>query len=173
MTIDNGDIKDIQDPPHTVKPKRKIQSKNPDKRSHGHRYSLTQRIAVKALAESGVSPTAIARTENIDRSTVYSIMKNRKIEVLAQHQVNAIKRSLIGLAYANAYRAQEKITENKLDAMNAYQLSLISSINVDKARLGENLSTENISHRGLNETLAEDRQRILDKISGLGGGEIV
>ena len=134
-----------------------------DKKVHGKRYSLARRLAIKARYEAGESPSLIAREEGVDPSTVYDVMKNKKIAILASKQVEEIKKSLVGAKYANAYRAQEKITDSKLDAMNAYQLTLISSINVDKARLMENLSTENIAHRGIVDTAATEIQKLRDK----------
>lgn len=151
--------------PIQPKPKRNI--KPYDKKVHGKRYTLAHKLAIKALVDSGQSPTELARQEGIDRSTVYSVMRSKVIGLLAPEQVTEIKKSLIGAKYGNAYRAQEKITDEKLDAMNAYQLTLISSINVDKARLMENLSTENVSHRGLNDVLEADRQRALERIKQL------
>lgn len=143
------------------KPKR-----NYDKKVHGKRYTLARKLAVKSLLNSGMSPTEIERTEGIDRSTVYSVMKDKKIALLAPKQVDEIKRSLIGAQYGNAYRAQEKISDEKLQAMNAYQLSLISSINIDKARLMENLSTENVAHRGYVETASDYLGKMKDKFGG-------
>lgn len=143
-------------------------SKSYDKKVHGNRYSLARKLAVKARIELGDSPTEVANEEGMDRSTVYSVMKSKEISLISPKQVEAIKKSLIGAKYGNAYRAQEKITDEKLDAMNAYQLTLISSINVDKARLMENLSTENISHRGFINDLNEEKDKILERIKQLG-----
>jgi DNA-binding CsgD family transcriptional regulator len=116
-----------------------------NKKSHGNRYSLTKKLAIKALAESGVTPSEIAREEGIGRQTVYDIMKNERIKCLDPKIVGSLKDSLKGYVYANAYRAQNKITEQKLDDMNAYQLTMISAVNIDKGRLMENMSTSNIS----------------------------
>lgn len=141
---------------------------NPDdKKKHGKRYSLARKLAIKSLLNAGISPTDICRQEGVDRSTVYSVMNSKKIEILSSKQVDEIKRSLIGAQYGNAFRAQEKITDTKLDSMNAYQLSLISSINIDKARLMENLSTSNVSHRGLLDGLAEEKDKIIEKLKEL------
>lgn len=163
-------IMDKTDSPNTIPPKKP--RKQYDKKIHGNRYTLARKLAVKARIELGHSPTEIANDEGMDRSTVYNVMQSKTIGLLAPKQVDEIKKSLIGMKYGNAFRAQEKITDSKLDAMNAYQLTLISSINVDKARLMENLSTENVSHRGLTENLEADRLRIMEKLQSLSGESV-
>lgn len=144
--------------PIPAKPKRQY-----NKKVHGNRYSLARKLAIKSLVQSGMSPTQIERQEGVDRSTVYDVMKDKKIAILASKQVDEVKRSLIGYQYGNAFRAQEKITDDKLGAMNAYQLSLISSINIDKARLMENLSTENVAHRGYIESANDHLSKLKEK----------
>ena len=136
-------------------------------KNSGKRYSPAQKLAVKALLAAGKTPTEIERSEKMDRSTVYDVMKDHRVDILPPKVIDDIKRSLIGSQYGNAHRAQLKITDAKLDAMNAYQLSLITSINVDKARLMENLSTENISHRGVMESIDAERQKLIDKMNAL------
>lgn len=147
---------------NSSKPKR-------DTKIYGKRYTLTQKLAVKALLESGRTPTEIQRSENVDRSTVYNVMQDKRIELLAQGQVDRIKASLVGMTYGNAYRAQQAITDEKLSNSNALQLTTISAINIEKGRLMENLSTENVSFRGVATSIDEDRQKLMKRLDDLEG----
>lgn len=140
-----------------------------DKKVHGKRYTLTQKLAVRALLKAGKTPTEIEREEKIDRSTVYEMMKDHRIAILPDKIVQDIKRSLIGYQYGNAFRSQLKITDSKLDEMNAYQLSLISSINIDKARLMSNESTANVLHGNVINSLEGDRESLMKRMNDLLG----
>jgi transposase-like protein len=138
-----------------------------EKQSHGKRYSLARKLAIKARVESGESVSTIAREEQIGRRTVYDVMRDARVKLLDKNQVSSIKRSLIGDTYSNAWRAQQKITDAKLDASSALQLMTISAIGIDKGRLMEGLSTENVSHRGVVENIDNDRRKLMDEITKL------
>ena len=138
-----------------------------DKSAHGKRYTLTQKLAVKALLDTGMSPTQIQRQEKMDKSTVYNVMKDQRIDLLAKSQVDSIKNSLIGLTYANAYRAQSAITDEKLESSSFLQLMTGSAIGIEKGRLMENLSTDNVSFRGISQSIDEDRQKIMSRFKDL------
>jgi len=140
-----------------------------NKKVHGKRYTHTQKLAVKALLESGKTPTEIQREEKIDRSTVYNVMRDQRINLLAKQQVDAIKNALVGLTYANAYRAQGAITEEKLENSSFLQLMTGSAIGIEKGRLMENLSTDNVSFRGISQNIEEDRAKLMSKLNDILG----
>lgn len=140
-------------------------SDNP--KPHGRRYSLARKLAVKARVDAGETPYRVAKDEGMDSSTVYDVIKDKRIQILDKSQVGKVKTSLIGYTYGNAWRAQNKISEAKLEAMNALQLMTISAIGIDKGRLMEGLSTENVSHRGVVENIDADRRKLMDEITKL------
>jgi hypothetical protein len=139
--------------------------RNYDKKVHGKRYSPARKLAVRALAETGMSFTEIAKQEGMSRPNVYSVMKDQKISLLAKQQVDAIKNSLVGMTYANAHRAQDAITDEKLANSSALQLMTVSAIGIEKGRLMENLSTDNVSFRGVSQSIDEDRAKIMARFS--------
>jgi hypothetical protein len=131
----------------------------------GNRYTNAQKIAIKSLHQAGLNPSEISRSEHIARSTVYQIIQNEKIEIIAQDQVDKVKRSLQGMMLGNAYRSQNKISDEKLDDMNAYQLTMISAINVDKATLMDNRKDSN--HQNIIDvanTKMDDIQKRLEEL---------
>jgi hypothetical protein len=140
---------------------------NYNKKVHGKRYTYAQKLAVKALLESGKSPTQIQREEGMDKSTVYNVMRDKRISLLAKQQVDFIKNSLVGMTYANAYRAQDSITDEKLSQSSALQLMTLSAIGIEKGRLMENLSTDNVSFRGVSQSIDEDRAKIMKRFENI------
>lgn len=138
-----------------------------NKKVHGNRYSPARKIAVKALAETGMSVTDIARQEGMSRPSVYNVIRDSKFELLPKSKVDMIKNALVGNTYANAYRAQDAITDEKLSNSSALQLMTISAIGIEKGRLMENLSTDNVSFRGISQSIDEDRAKIMARFNDL------
>lgn len=119
------------------------------RRKHkARRYTEPEKLAIAALLKSGKSIAAIARENKIPPSSIYNVKANKKYEILEASKVEEIKRSLVGMTYANAHRAQSFITDDKLNQASALQLMTISAIGIDKGRLMEGLSTENIAKLG-------------------------
>ena len=96
-------------------------------------------------------------------------MRDQRINLLAKQQVDAIKNALVGLTYANAYRAQGAITEEKLENSSFLQLMTGSAIGIEKGRLMENLSTDNVSFRGISQNIEEDRAKLMSKLNDILG----
>jgi len=133
----------------------------------GNRYTTARKLAIRALAESGMTPTQIQRSEGIDRSTVYDVMKDDRYKIFRKEEVDKMKTALIGGNYHISHRAQSAITDEKLTNSSALQLMTIAAIGIDKGRLMENLSTENVAFRGLNQSIDEDRKKIMDRLNNL------
>lgn len=176
----NKHVIDLSNPPKEVKqdlnqpiaPKPTKLKKEPikriyDKKVHGKRYTFAQKLAVRSLLQAGMSPSEIQKEEGMDASTVYNVMKDKRVEILAQKQVEEIKRSLVGMTYGNSFRAQQAITDEKLSNSSALQLMTISAIGIDKGRLMEGLSTENVSFRGVAASVEDDRQKLMKRIEAL------
>lgn len=153
----------------TSQPQQSTPKPTYNKKVHGNRYTVARKLAVKALLESGKSPTQIAKSEGIHRTTVYDVMKDKKFELLSSEQVHKIKSSLVGNTYANAFRAQDAISDEKLSQSSALQLMTISAIGIEKGRLMENLSTDNVSFRGISQSIDDDRAKIMKRMAEING----
>jgi len=153
----------------TSQPQQSTPKPTYNKKVHGNRYTVARKLAVRALAESGMSITKIAKQEGMSRPNVYSVMKDKSFELLPKSKVDAIKNALVGMTYANAHRAQDAISDEKLSQSSALQLMTISAIGIEKGRLMENLSTDNVSFRGVTQSIEDDRAKVMKRIAELNG----
>ncbi len=138
-----------------------------NKKVHGKRYTTARKLAVRALAETGMSVSEIARQEGMARPSVYNVIRDSKFELLPKSKVDMIKNALVGNTYANAYRAQDAITDEKLTQSSALQLMTISAIGIEKGRLMEGMSTDNVAFRGVTQSIEEDRAKIMARFEDL------
>lgn len=137
------------------------------KSKHGKRYSLASKLGVAAMAQAGFSRHEIAASSDMAPSTVYSVTTDKRFKILQSSEVEAIKRSLLGLTYQTGLRAEMAISDEKLAASSALQLKTISAISIDKGRLMSGESTSNLSHGGFIGSLDIDRQKLMDRLSAL------
>ena len=144
-----------------------VPHKNPNKKSCGNRLKPIQKLAINALLKTGHTPTEISRLNGVDRTTVYNVMRDPRFRVLPSQEVNEIKKSLTGMTYKTAIQAEMTIDQEKLDKSSALQLMTIAAIGIEKGRLMENLSTENIAHGNVMQSIENDRVKIMDKIKAL------
>jgi hypothetical protein len=139
--------------------------------------STGRKFAIRAMWENGMSQKQIAILEGVSLSTVNLITKDDALKELDQNYVNRTKRLLSSRFYVMADKAIDKAGENKrLDKMNSYQLAMIGAVSVDKARLMDGMSTENVSVRSLNDHIVSSqneldtlKQAIMSKIDGKHG----
>lgn len=108
----------------------------PPKRSfpkRGKRLSQDQRIAIKAraLIDPELSHSDIARANGVHPSTVMRIVEDAKLSVLAAAELEAAKRGLASKALITSLRAQNAITDEKLENSSAVQLAVVSKINTE------------------------------------------
>jgi|GEM_PF-6798969 len=133
-------------PPNEINPEPKLKRRNRllsyKKKDSGKRYTPVEKLAVAAMLKAGKTPTEIERESGIDRSTVYDVKKDKRYQIIDDKKLDDIKRSLLGMTFQTAHRAQEKITDDKLDASSALQLMTISAIGIDKGRLMSDMATQ-------------------------------
>ena len=113
-----------------------------NRKNTGKRYNHLEKLSVAALLKAGKSKAEISRETGVNPATIYNVEKDKKYTILEASKVDDIKRSLVGMTYAQAHRAQEFISDEKLQNSSALQLMTISAIGIDKGRLMEGLSTE-------------------------------
>jgi hypothetical protein len=145
------------------KPKR-----NYDKKVHGKRYNLATKIAIAAMQGTGLSATQAAAATGAHISTISRAWDNPELAELTPQVVQKTKSGLGGLFYKRALGSLLELTHEKLRESSALQLATTAGIMVDKARLMEGLSTENVSFRGVTEAIESDREKLMKRIEELG-----
>jgi len=134
-------IEPTKEPKKPLKAAKKRQIRYRPK-NRGQRYTPIEKLSVAALLKAGKKPAEISRELGISKPTIYNVKRDEKYQIIEQSKVDDIKRSLIGMTYSQAHRAQSFISDEKLEASSALQLMTISAIGIDKGRLMEGLATE-------------------------------
>jgi hypothetical protein len=118
------------------------------------RLTTGRKIAIKAMLDSGFPERQIAALENVSPATVNNIRHDPELQDLSPSIVEKTKSMLASRAYVMADRSISKAAEeDRLDKMNSYQLTVMGSIMIDKARLMEGMSTENLALHSVSEHL--------------------
>ena len=89
-----------------------------------------KQVAVYALHNSGYSYPKISKALDISCPTVGYILKQIPADL---GEVDRYKKQLIAYQYSVSQRSINRITDEKLDQMNALQLMTINAIGIDKA----------------------------------------
>lgn len=140
-----------------------------NKAVHGKRLSPSHKLAIKAEAiVTGDSVNAIAVRNQLHPDTVKAIIEDSRVAVLKPDQLDILKASMIGSWHLTGKRALSAITDDKLEQASALQLATVAGISTDKARLMEDKSTSNVSHRGVIEHIDGDREQLMNKLQALG-----
>ena len=140
-----------------------------DKKVHGKRLKLTDKVAVMAMKESGMTATETAKAAGVHVSTITRAWENPELADLSPSSVRAIKTGLGGLFYKRALQSSLAISAEKLSQSSALQLATVAGIMTEKGRLMEGLSTDNVSFRGISASIEEDRAKIMAKLKELDG----
>lgn len=150
----------LVDMPNAKRQPKAEHSHMPEPRSY-LRMSTGRKFAIRAMLESGLSQSKIAALEGISKSTVHDIAHDPEIAELDPKIVGKTKAMMAGRAYLFADRAISKAgEEDRMDKMNSYQLTVMGSIMIDKARLLDGLSTDNIALHNVSEQLQSGAREI-------------
>src|ERR1700674_2523318 len=68
-----------------------------DKKVHGKRYTIAQKLAIKALQNVGLSAHQAQPIAGADRSTIMRIWEDKELDDLSPAVVNKVKNGLSGL----------------------------------------------------------------------------
>jgi len=142
--------------------------RNYDKKVHGKRYTIGQKLAIKALQNSGLSAREAGPMADVDSHTVIRIWNDPELDDLSPQVVGKVKSGLGGLFYKRALGAALAISPEMLLQSSALQLATVAGIMTEKGRLMDGLSTENVSFRGLSQSIDSDRAKIMERIEALG-----
>jgi len=138
-----------------------------NKLKHGNRLKLTDKVSIAAMKESGMSAMEIANATNSHVSTIYRVWEDPELSDLAPSSVRSIKTGLGGLFYKRALQSTLSISSEKLSQSSALQLATVAGIMTEKGRLMEGLSTDNVSFRGISQSIDEDRAKLMAKLNDL------
>lgn len=138
-----------------------------DKKSHGKRYSLPHKLAVKALQRSGMSVSQASSLAKMPLRTTIRIWKDPEIDDLTNQQVSYIKDGLSKIYYKRALEGLKAIDSEKLSQASALQLMTMSAIGTEKGRLMEGLSTNNVSHNSVIQHIDSEVHKITDQLNAI------
>lgn len=138
------------------------------KSPNGFRYTTGQKLAILADIDAGISLRQIASSHFCSLDTVQRIRDDQELRELQNPSiVSHRKKALSNMNRFVADRMLSSITDEDISKINAYQRVVASSIAIDKARLLDNESTQNVSVRGLEGTILEDLNKLKEEIEGL------
>src|SRR3990167_3028182 len=131
---------------------------------NGANTQLATKAAIIALDSLGASQTKIAAELEIGRSTVRALLK--RDDYTDPRIVDRIKREMEARFWVTGARANEAITDEKLNAASALQLMTVQAIATDKALLLSGKPTVRIEHQTVADqeaaTKIEELQAALD-----------
>ena len=158
--------------PETIDPiipsKKSRKQYSHDKKVHGKRYAPAVKLAIKSL-QGSVSVDEAAALTGANRNTIVRAWEDPELEDLSPSVVRKTKIGLGGLFYKRALESSLAISAEKLSQSSALQLATVAGIMTEKGRLMEGLSTDNVSFRGVSQSIDEDRNKIMKRISELNG----
>lgn len=106
--------------------------------------STIQQVSVLSMLDTGLTENVIAAHIGVSNSTVNEIKHNDRLRYLLTGNVERVKKSLPAMLYELAVRGISSITMEEIRKLNPLQRMTMAAIGIDKARLLEGLSTENI-----------------------------
>lgn len=137
--------------------------------------TLTTGRKLKILAElkNGMPPEQVCVKHRISKTVLALIMNDSQFQEVTNNSfMNATKKMMANRFYQIADLCLSHVDTEKMQRMDPYKLVVAASIALDKARLIEGQSTENLSFRslGLNihttlDQLKEKKQALLEMLA--------
>lgn len=90
-----------------------------------------KQVAIRSLQLVGYPGRKIAKLVGVSPDVTWQVARMFPSN---SSEVEQCKNQLLRESYGNAARAMVRVTDEKLDVMNALQLTTIAAINIDKAR---------------------------------------
>ena len=114
----------------------------------GKRLTETERLIIHTeRVTSGKSTRVVGKEYGVSSSTVSEIEHDEAL-IAKLAQAEHIKKGLSADLYVKAQASLDKLTDDRLLKVNAFQNAIIAATCIDKARLIEGASTHNISLAG-------------------------
>jgi len=122
----------------------------PSGKSTGEKIDPARQNALYALMLAGYTREECCRILHIGAATITALRKKRPPSPALVEQ---IKKNLVSKVWETADRANNAISDDKLEEMNAYQLATIQAIQIDKALLLEGRATHIVDIKGITKAI--------------------
>lgn len=126
----------------------------------------TDRLVAHSLMKNGMSTRKAAALVGVSQRTAVSIKNDPD---LSPEMISQVKDSLPGMFYNLSKRAAGKISEEKLEKLDAYRLILTSKIAADAGRMCDGLPTRTVEVRSIALQVQGQLSSIRKRMQALGG----
>jgi len=109
----------------------------------GKRLTETERLIIASERLSGKSIPTTAKEYGVSESTVVALAADTRLKYKLA-LADTVKRGLSAELYIKAQASLDKITDDRLEKVNAYQNAIITATLIDKARLIEGQNTQQV-----------------------------
>lgn len=139
---------------------------------NGANTPLATKVAIIALDSLGASQTKIAEELEIGRSTVRALLK--RDDYTDPRIVDRVKKEMESRFWVTGARANEAITDEKLNAASALQLMTVQAIATDKALLLSGKPTVRVEHQTVaDQEAAQKIEELQATLDGWKDGTII
>ena len=161
--MSENDSSKLNSPSDNILPKKKpFRGKQ-----NGNRYPQTLRMVAATMLESGKSGLQVSKELGMGITAVYSVKDDPELQSLSNTEVSYIKDGINKLVRKRGYQALKAMDEEKLRQSSALQLMTVAAISIDKSRLLDGESTQNINMRSVNANLDLERRKIAEELGEL------
>lgn len=129
--------------------------------------SDSEKLIIKSKHLAGISISDLKNEFQVTDQTIHNVISQKNFEIMSNKSLENLKKSLISHSYANAFQAQNSVTQEKMDSSSLVQLGVFSKISIEVARLLEEKSTQNIAIHNLNQSINDELSNLREKISNL------
>lgn len=140
--------------------------------STGSSLNTAERATILALDSLGVPKGKIADEVGHCRNTVNAVLKRG--DFTDPRIVDRVKREMEARFWVGAARAQDAITDEKLEAASALQLMTVAAIGTDKALLLSGRPTVRVEFTGQDDTAMNERiEALSSELEGWKTGQTI
>ena len=121
-------------------------------------------VAIRGLQLAGFTDTKIAKMVGVSRDVALHV---KRLIPANTAEVDTMKKQLIAESYGLSARSFIRVTDEKLDAMNALQLTTIGAIGIDKGRDIEGLNRPQINIVNMVNDCEKTRAKVESQIGSI------
>jgi hypothetical protein len=131
--------------------KNDLNAELPKTKKKKEKIPFAVKAVAKVMVESGFSQAETARELKLPEMTIHRAVNDPNLDRKIIEEVKAVLPSKL---YSIAFKLADRLLSRPelIDKMNPYMMALVMGITIDKARLMDGQSTENIAVKG---TVAE------------------
>mgnify|MGYP001328460726 CR=1 FL=1 len=144
-----------------------VKQSDPTKKTHGNRFKIPEKLSVKAMQNSGMTIREVANISGMSPATVLNVWNNPELDDLKPEIVERTKKGMTGLFYKRGLQSLLAMTPAKFENSSLSQLAIASGIFTEKGRLMENLSTENVAHANVMNSIDSQVKSIESRLNDI------